>query len=694
MASEKATYSRTFLRERDQIVSEKHQSEINALNQKHFTLKRQADEISKNLFDSNNRGRRLAALLGYNDVYDAFIDIESAEHGILFRECVERVQTAEAQLSIEKTEVEILQAKLRKLEQAHRTLAAEKRELDARYDALKDTKERAAERYKVDYKKWRAVSKWLFSDDPDDDNNSGVTTEEKKKIRPNLLRKRQKMVESGFNLSRFAGEPENSEDPLTPRTGPPPLGRIEMGCDKENEGTPMPPLKKRRISKNASTAPTPVLPHRNTLLASVTNIAPPSSSPTIFLDTASATNSRTTATTRVPLSFQHIPDTIHINQEPSSTPSPVLSRTFRDTQAKSPLSSQNIPHSSDTEDDSQAIWLPSTTKHSGNPVVFKVPAPPPKAGPNRQNEQVTNTPHPSLPSRPSFAQKPAEPGPSRRRSAIAEPMRIDESSPHRHPPSRKPDNTRRHSTNERSTTGDVSSSSVSGRPEGPFSSIKGKERHVESDVTTPLTSRNQGQKRLEDYSAFKGHGRYGKANEPAQPTINTLFAIDPARNGGLNYQYDEVVRRRDERRKLNAGDCECCREYYEGVGPLPSRLQQPLWRSPTTSPVKPCSRHPNGRTEDDGRGATNTLMHRQHDPHGASGPSSGRRQAEIDSHKKAISRHRHTWARAPTPPGYWNIGFPDTQEVGDINEKAKEMHKRKKDEIDREAAEGGRYRRK
>jgi len=29
-------------------------------------------------------------------------------------------------------------------------------------------------------------------------------------------------------------------------------------------------------------------------------------------------------------------------------------------------------------------------------------------------------------------------------------------------------------------------------------------------------------------------------------------------------------------------------------------------------------------------------------------------------------------------PGYWNIGFPDTQEVGDINERAEVMHRKKR----------------
>jgi hypothetical protein len=40
--------------------------------------------------------------------------------------------------------------------------------------------------------------------------------------------------------------------------------------------------------------------------------------------------------------------------------------------------------------------------------------------------------------------------------------------------------------------------------------------------------------------------------------------------------------------------------------------------------------------------------------------------------------------RAQTPPGYWNIGFPDTQEAREINEKAEEMHRRKLKEVKRE----------
>lgn len=60
-------------------------------------------------------------------------------------------------------------------------------------------------------------------------------------------------------------------------------------------------------------------------------------------------------------------------------------------------------------------------------------------------------------------------------------------------------------------------------------------------------------------------------------------------------------------------------------------------------------------------------------------------QHNIELHKKEISRHRHNWERATTPPGYWNIGFPSTQEATDINEKAKEMHQQKLEMVDREA---------
>jgi len=62
---------------------------------------------------------------------------------------------------------------------------------------------------------------------------------------------------------------------------------------------------------------------------------------------------------------------------------------------------------------------------------------------------------------------------------------------------------------------------------------------------------------------------------------------------------------------------------------------------------------------------------------------------------KEISKHRFAWAPAATPPDYWHIGFPTTQEAADINKKAAEMHERKRLLIAREANKpGGKYKKK
>ena len=58
---------------------------------------------------------------------------------------------------------------------------------------------------------------------------------------------------------------------------------------------------------------------------------------------------------------------------------------------------------------------------------------------------------------------------------------------------------------------------------------------------------------------------------------------------------------------------------------------------------------------------------------------------EIEKHKQEISKHRHDWAPPSTPPKYWSIGFPDTQEVKEINRKAEEMIEAKKASVEVEA---------
>lgn len=69
----------------------------------------------------------------------------------------------------------------------------------------------------------------------------------------------------------------------------------------------------------------------------------------------------------------------------------------------------------------------------------------------------------------------------------------------------------------------------------------------------------------------------------AMDTINSRFSIRKDRNHGVGFQYDAVVRNREERKHMLGSDCECCREV-SGDGPrrIPYRLN-----SPCTSTMKP-----------------------------------------------------------------------------------------------------------
>ncbi|KAG8754386.1 hypothetical protein FRC12_011206 [Ceratobasidium sp. 428] len=111
---------------------------------------------------------------------------------------------------------------------------------------------------------------------------------------------------------------------------------------------------------------------------------------------------------------------------------------------------------------------------------------------------------------------------------------------------------------------------------------------------------------------------------------------------------------------------------------MPKRAGAPLWRSPP----------PEG---DHQLAKPHTCKHHHVNPTDTSTNMTEKEDAA--ARKKAISRHRHNWAPASTPPGYWNIGFPDTQQVEDINRRAVELHQEKRNAIEQEAGrDGGRYR--
>ncbi|WVO14224.1 hypothetical protein L204_101856 [Cryptococcus depauperatus] len=154
-------------------------------------------------------------------------------------------------------------------------------------------------------------------------------------------------------------------------------------------------------------------------------------------------------------------------------------------------------------------------------------------------------------------------------------------------------------------------------------------------------------KKKELYREYKRGGRY-MVPQDLRPDIFEEYAIDPQQNEGAAFAFHNTKRKKAERKTMHGGDCECCKDYYDAVGVMPRFNTGPEWRGTSDCPEK--------------------------DEHEG-----------IKQHRDKISRHRETWIKPPTPPGYWQIGFPTTQEVEEQNRKADEMAEDKKEQIRREA---------
>ncbi|WRT70182.1 uncharacterized protein IL334_007176 [Kwoniella shivajii] len=147
------------------------------------------------------------------------------------------------------------------------------------------------------------------------------------------------------------------------------------------------------------------------------------------------------------------------------------------------------------------------------------------------------------------------------------------------------------------------------------------------------------------YASYKGKGRYVRPEE-VNTSVREEFEIDPSANEGASFAFHDVKRKRSERKNMHGGDCECCRDYYDAVGEIPRYNQAPKWRD---------------------------------------GPSVEKDEGEaVRDHQNMTSRHRETWIRPPTPPGFWKIGFPSTQEISEQNEQADQMQREKEERLRRE----------
>ncbi|KAI0753341.1 DNA repair protein endonuclease SAE2/CtIP C-terminus-domain-containing protein [Daedaleopsis nitida] len=644
------------------------------------------DDLHKQVFDAVQRGHRLAMKVGYRDLEDAERALATqlcqgseeqqsqleqlSEHPseelaghvqALQAELVSHVQLSKATLGAlgdaleevarmreenESLKEELEEANSRSVatvvEEEAVELAYARAELAAlkqKYLDLSKAKKEADEKHQSDYKLWKFFGKWYKTDKKRRDEHKDGRAAKRRK------------------LDLRGDDDEKKEVDGEHRT--PQKGQRKRKADRKTS----PKSSKKDLARSPS--PCPVVLTSKSLNSSLTK------SPTSSKQTSS-------------------PPLLTPPKSTAKNPMPHRIVSCNST-AKIPEATGNLPSSSDTEFDSQPVTFVYPSQHDvveGSSAV--VPQKRPRSpGPDSSETEIeSQTPEFVLPSQivpltpaqavdltpklrpithrseqlctPVSLARPQQQAKGRSRAADAIIMPPPVASPSRSNRFRPPPLAAK--------TRPLPALAIS----SPTS--KGKERAVQNDENAPMSTNpgHASKKGPTDYSIYKGRGRYGAEARAGKETINAMYEINPERNHGVGFQYEEVVRDKNKRKHMHAGDCECCRDYYEAVGPLPSRLQPPAWRSPESSPSK---RRKGKRTRDS-----------------FEDDDEDKGEIEIEAHKNAISRHRQHWARAATPPGYWNIGFPDTQEVAQMNAEARRMHERKRALVAVEAERGGKYR--
>jgi hypothetical protein len=155
------------------------------------------------------------------------------------------------------------------------------------------------------------------------------------------------------------------------------------------------------------------------------------------------------------------------------------------------------------------------------------------------------------------------------------------------------------------------------------------------------------------------------------------FKINPTRNQGLDFAYDTVVRKKDDRKCISG--CTrpgCCGDRFRAMarlGGLPGRLGAEQ------------------EQEDDQRILQEYLGEDTQILQNLKGQD--RENLLVEARARALAnqygRHRHTHQRAQSPPGFWRTEMPDTQDEESDREAAGRLEREKVEERYREAMRPG-----
>lgn len=149
------------------------------------------------------------------------------------------------------------------------------------------------------------------------------------------------------------------------------------------------------------------------------------------------------------------------------------------------------------------------------------------------------------------------------------------------------------------------------------------------------------------------------------------FKINPEYNEGLDFAYDDVVRKKHDRESIQGCTrLDCCGQKFLAMarlGGVPSHLEKP--------------ENEDRQIVEEYLGEEKSII----DQMTAAEYQDILHEAKARAMANRYGRHRHHHQRPSTPPGFWRADMPDTQEMQYDHEEASKMEKEKVKERYRQA---------
>jgi len=160
------------------------------------------------------------------------------------------------------------------------------------------------------------------------------------------------------------------------------------------------------------------------------------------------------------------------------------------------------------------------------------------------------------------------------------------------------------------------------------------------------------------------------------------FKINPKYNDGLDFAFSEVIRTSDRRQCLpGCTRPDCCGNKFRKVVEIGGALPAPrpgLWdtNEDVDAEQRVLERHLGVNAK--------AILKRM----SADEVQTMLEQAQAEQFAQKHGRHKASWVRSATPPGFWNADFPSTQEQAEIRRQAEKKERDRVAEIYREAIRG------